>query len=123
MNRRAEGEAVCRDALERVQKHLELNPDDARALYLGAIALMLLGEREQAFEWAQRALSMDPEDAHVLYNVACTYSLAGNVDEGLRYLERSVDAGFVFKDWIERDSDLDSIRRHPRFQAVLKRLE
>ena len=66
---------------------------------------------------------MDLHDAHVLYNVACVYSLAGKVDEGLQYLERSVDAGFAFKDWIENDSDFDSIRHHPRFQALLKRME
>ena len=47
----------------------------------------------------------------------------GQVGKSSHRSERSVDAGFVFKDWIERDSDLDSIRHHPRFQALLKRLE
>jgi TolB-like protein/Flp pilus assembly protein TadD len=123
MNRRTESEAARRDALERVQKHLEFNPDDARALYLGAIALLLVGEREQAFEWAQRALSMDSEDSNVLYNVACVYSLAGEIDEGLRYLERSIDAGYRYKDWIERDSDFESIRHHPRYRTLLGKLD
>ena len=26
------------------------------------------------------------------------------------------------KEWIEHDSDLDALRNHPRFQALLKRL-
>ena len=123
MNRKAEAEAAQRDAHGRAKKHLELNPDDARALYLGATGLLSLGEREQAFEWAQRALSIDPDDAHVLYNVACVYALAGKVNDGLQYLERSVDAGFAFKGWIERDSDFESIRHHPRYRTLLDKLD
>jgi tetratricopeptide (TPR) repeat protein len=123
LNRKAESKAAYRDALERARKHMEFNPDDARALYLGANALVYLGELKQALGWAQRALSMDPDDAHTLYNVACVYSLAGKVDEGLQYLERSVDAGFPFKNWIETDSDFDSIRHHPRYQALMKQLD
>ncbi len=122
-NRKADSDAAYCEALKRVQKHLEFNPDDARALYMRAHALMSLGEREQAFEWAQRALSIDPEDSLVLYNVACIYSIARNVDEGIRYLEKSVDAGFAFRHGIENDIDFESIRDHPRYQALIKRLE
>jgi len=123
MKRMAESEVARRDALRRTQKHLEFNPHDARALYLGAIALLTLGRREEAFEWAQRALAIDPDDSNLLYNLACLYSLAGAADEGLDYLERSINAGYASKEWIERDSDFESIRRHPRYRELLDKLD
>jgi hypothetical protein len=34
-----------------------------------------------------------------------------------------VDRGFRWAQWIENDSDLDSIRGHPRFKALVDSLE
>ena len=67
-------------------------------------------------------VSYDPEDSDVLYNVACFYSMAGQVDEALEHLERAVEAGFAFKDWIESDSDFDPVRDDPRYRRLLDRL-
>ncbi len=111
-----------RQGLEIVKRHLELNPDDARALYLGAVAHIQLGERERGLEWATRALSMDPEDTAILYKVACTYSLAGKIEEAINCLEKALKAGFAQQEWIEHDSDLDPLRSHPRFQALMRRM-
>jgi adenylate cyclase len=57
-------------ALDLIENHLQRNPDDVRALYLGAAGLIELGKTEQGLEWAKRALAMDPEDSMILYNVA-----------------------------------------------------
>lgn len=38
-----------------VAERIELHPDDARALYMGANGLGALGEREKGLEWARRA--------------------------------------------------------------------
>ena len=67
----------ARAALDRglliVARHLELNPDDARALYLGAGALIQRGEREKALEWAERARTANESDSLVLTTwPACT---------------------------------------------------
>jgi hypothetical protein len=48
--------------------------------------------------------------------------MAGKADAALDCLERSVAAGLRNKAWLEHDSNLDSIRSHPRFMAVLRRL-
>jgi TolB-like protein/Flp pilus assembly protein TadD len=109
--------------LEIVERHLELNPDDARALNLGAIALIDLGDHEKGLKWAQRALSMDPKDPRVLYNVACCYSRTGRLEEATHYLEKAIEAGYASKEWIENDPDFDPIRSHPRYRAILKKLD
>src|SRR6266481_4970110 len=111
-----------RQVLKLADAHLELNPDDARALYLSAGALMRLGQRDQALERARRASMIDPEDSAVLYNVGCVYAVAGSDEEALDHLDKAIQNGFGHRDWLENDSDLDSIRDEPRFQALLRKL-
>ncbi|MEN8223474.1 MAG: tetratricopeptide repeat protein [Acidobacteriota bacterium] len=109
-------------ALDVVRKHLDLNPDDSRALYLGAGALIKAGENREAIQWVKRAITLDPDEVAVLYNAACIYSELGKVEKGLEYFERAIGTGFASKEWIDNDTDLDSIRDHPRFQKALKKL-
>ena len=118
----AEAEAAYRRGLRIVEKHLELHPDDARALYLGASCLCQLGERGRSLDWAKRALGVDPEDPGVLYNIACVYALQGQLEGSVDCLEKAVRNGFAQKAWIEHDADLQSVRSHPRIQALLAKL-
>lgn len=122
LGRKVEAEASYRRALQVAEKHLELNPDDARALYLGANSLCQLGERVRSLEWAARALAIDPDDSGVLYNVACVYALQEQLEEAMDCLERAIKNGFGHKEWIRNDSDLKSLRSNPRFQALLESL-
>ncbi len=100
-----------------------MNPDDARAYYLGAGALLDMGEKEKSLEWANRALSIGPDDVGVLYNTACLFSNLGKTEEAIDYLERAVENGYALIKWLDKDSDFDPIRSHPRFQAILERLK
>ncbi|MGH9773963.1 MAG: protein kinase domain-containing protein [Candidatus Acidiferrales bacterium] len=121
LNRNEEAMDAYRRAWQVAEKHLELHPDDARALYLGAVALVRLGERTRSLEWARRALAIDPEDCGILYNVACTYALQGQIEDAIDCLEKAMTHAFWYKRWAQHDSDLDSLRNHPRFQALMER--
>ncbi|MGH9862412.1 MAG: protein kinase domain-containing protein [Candidatus Acidiferrales bacterium] len=101
------------------ERHLELHPDDARALYLGAAALCHLGERARSLDWAGRALAIDPEDCGILYNVACVYSLQGKLEQSIDCLEKAMHHAYWYKRWAQHDTDLDNLRNHPRFQALM----
>jgi len=122
LGRQADAEASLRQGLRVAQRHLELNPDDARALYLSAGASMMLGEPARALDWASRALALDPDDSGVLYNVACVYALGGRTSDALGALEKAVHNGFGHREWLENDTDLDSLRDDPRFKALLQRI-
>src|SRR3989440_946676 len=113
---------AAQQGLKVADAHLELNPDDARAWYLSAAALMHLRQRDEAFERSRRASAIDPDDAGDLANVACNYSLAGAVDEAVDHLERAIRNGFGQREWLENDSALDPIRDDPRFQVLLRKL-
>jgi len=110
---------VRRRGIAIAEQHLHLNPTDTRALYMVANGLVALGETEQGLERLQRALSLDSHDAMLLYNAGCIYALAHRTDEALDCLERSVEAGVTQKEWYENDSNLNSVRAHPRFKKLL----
>ena len=78
-----------------------------------------MGEKPRSLDWARRALAIDPEDCGILYNVACVYSLLGKVDESIDCLAKAMKHAYWYKRWAEHDSDLDNLRSHPRFQALM----
>ena len=119
LKREGEAHIAYREALGAVQRHLEFHEDDARAVTMGAVSLCRLGRRPEGLEWATRAVAIDPDDAGVSYNVACLYSLEGEVDKAIASLETAIRAGFFNRAWLDRDPDLDPIRDHPRFRALL----
>ena len=122
LGRIADAEAAGQRAVGIVGKHLELHPDDARALYLGAVVWCQLGEPARGLEWAGRALAMDPAEPVTLYNVACFYALQGQIEGALDCLENALKHGFAQKEWIEHDADLAPLHGHPRYQALLQAL-
>jgi serine/threonine protein kinase/Flp pilus assembly protein TadD len=122
LGRPRDEEEAYRRGLERVEQRLELNPDDARALYLGAGAHLSTGDRDRALEWTERAAALRPDEQSTLYNCACLYSRAGEPERALDCLEKAFASGYGFKDWIEHDSDLDPLRELPRFRKLLSRM-
>jgi serine/threonine protein kinase/tetratricopeptide (TPR) repeat protein len=122
LGRDAKAESSYRRALDVVQDHLALNPDDARALTMGAVAQCRTGEREEGLRWAERAVRVDPEDPGVAYNVACLYALEGEREKAIDFLEHALGAGFGNREWFERDPDLESLRGDARFMQLLERM-
>src|SRR6266480_1767271 len=122
LGRHTDSQNAARRGIERAERELTIHPENARPAYLGANALATLGETDRAREWAARALAIDPDDVLTQYNVACVYSILGDLEEALDLLERLLpNAGHELKHgWIKNDSDLDPLRRHPRFQKILE---
>lgn len=115
-------EASRRRGIQAAEAKLKLNPDDTRALYMGANGLVAIGEYERGLEWARQALTIDPDEPMVLYNVACIQSLAHQYDDALDTIERAVKSGLTHKGWLEHDSNLDPLRSSPRFKKLIKQL-
>jgi hypothetical protein len=58
----------------------------------------------------------------VMINVASLYARLGMKEEALELLERRL-RGSGKRDWIEHDSDYDSLGDDPRFQGMLQKLK
>jgi tetratricopeptide (TPR) repeat protein len=123
LGREAEAMTSRRRGLRLAEDRLKTHPHEVRALYLGASALVGLGERDLGLQWADRALQMEPDDSMLLYNVGCIKSLAGCIEEAIDCLEKANRAGLRQREWCANDSDLDPVRRHPRFQALMESME
>ena len=116
-----EGKDARRRTLEVIEKRLQTSPDDARALCFGSVNLMAADQKEKGIQWLERARSSQPDDALNLYNVGCVYATIGEIDEALDCLEKSIRKGMAELDWMKNDSDLDNLREHPRFKALLQK--
>jgi adenylate cyclase len=123
MGRKHDEMRVRLGALDTIQRHLEMNPHDTRALYFGAQNLVLIGENEKGLELAERALGQDQDEPVVLYNVACFYALQGDIDRCIELLTKAIDEGWGDREWLETDSDLDKVRDDKRFKALLARID
>ncbi len=110
-------------SVEAIQGHLEMNPHDSRALIIGATQLSIIGEQEKGLELAERALGQAAKEPSVLFNAACFYARQGDKDRSLELLARAVELGWGDRDWLETDSDLDSLRADRRFVALLKGMQ
>ena len=112
--------AIARRMLERSERALAQDSLNASALGVSAGALTILGELDRAKERIQRAMVVDPDNINMPYNFACMLaSWVGDIDGALDMLEpmvarqsRSLTLTMV------ADPDLDSLRDHPRFQAM-----
>ena len=71
LGRDRDKEDVARKGIERAERELTLHPENPRPAYLGAGALITLGETDRAREWVSRALAIDPDDIYTQYNAAC----------------------------------------------------
>jgi adenylate cyclase len=118
------GRRLAGELLNRIEKAMQLYPDDAAAYAYGCYALHYLGLKERALEWATRAIAIDPEDYNSHYNVACFLSGSGAIEKAIDTLEHCVPR-LTFRQlhWMEQDVDMNPLRDHPRYQALIQRLE
>jgi serine/threonine protein kinase/Flp pilus assembly protein TadD len=110
-------------AVSAAERALASDPDDARALYLGATSLNALGRGAEAEQWANRAVAAAPNDMATLYNVACMHATSGRHAAALDLLERAASLGWTATDWARHDADLFSLHGEPRFLALMERME
>jgi len=122
LGRHEDARAARERGVALVERRIDLHPDDARALYMGANGLVALGEKGKGLDWARRARKIDPDDPMLLYNLGCIHSLAGDVEEAIDCLERAAAGGLLQKGWYEHDGDLVSLRGHPRFKTMLEKM-
>jgi adenylate cyclase len=116
-----ESERYGRLGLKRAEEQLKRHPENSRPAQLGAATLASLGEKEQALKWLERAKLIDPDDNNARYNAACTFAQLGETDQALEMLQEwSKHCGAEQEMWFLHDSDLDPVRDHAHYPALLE---
>jgi len=117
------------------RRSLELQPDDAEALneVTGLLlwkaaelrALERTGEVSKTIaEALQLARRHARQTGKPTYNLACALALTNNIDSAIATLEDLGRQGTPLNpDYLRKDTDLDVLRGHRRFQALLKKLD
>ncbi len=123
LGRHAEAAEARRKGVAAAERRIQLNPDDARALYMAANGLVALGERDRGRRYADAALAVSGEDPMLLYNLGCIYSMLGAIGQALDCLEKAAASGLTQKSWYEHDSNLDPLRNEARFLRLMELLD
>ncbi len=121
--REAKPETYSPDEFWSLHESIGLATLEARKL---DVAIGWLTESEQL---AEKATDAAPGAKHgqSSYNLACAYALAGKPDEAFGALDRCVAKGFFKEpknlDHMKVDTDLDSLKKDPRWEAYFKPAE
>ena len=102
------------------EKHLQIHPGDARAIYFSALACAQTGDADEARARDERAIGMDPDEPQVIYNVACVFTMLGMFDEAIELLREVMTHGDWWRGWCANDPDLVPLHGDPRYVALVK---
>ncbi len=98
---------------------LRSQPENLAALEALGNAYTRVGKIDEGLEIDRRLVRLLPESAVAHYNLACSLSLLARVDEAVETLERAVRLGYRDFDYLERDPDLENVRRDARYKAIV----
>jgi adenylate cyclase len=121
------GEAeAARRVLARTEPIIRREPNHGSAIGYAVSALMILGEFDRARELMSRALILDPDNMNMRYNFACALIVYAHDHDGALDLfeplfERLISRALL--NWSRNDPDIDPIRGHPRFLAMMAKGE
>jgi len=83
--------------------------------------LYLEGRYAEAADGGREVVEAHPEYGGLFYNLACCESLAGRTDDAIEHLSLAIDRSERYRSFAAEDSDFDSIRDLPAFQALVAR--
>ena len=70
----------------------------------------------------RKLVRLQPASPTAHYNLACSLALAKRRNDALRVLRRAVQLGYRDLDWMQQDPDLEVLKEHPEFQALVETL-
>lgn len=71
----------------------------------------------------RKLVKLQPDNATAHYNLACSLALSRRKSDALRSLQQAVQLGYKDFDWMQQDPDLEGLKHHPAFLALLEQLK
>ena len=115
-----------REATELIGRFLRDFPKDEGGVGHSVRAMMLAkaGRRREAQAAIDTTLALGRNFGHFhhsAYNIATAYAMLGDREQAIHWLQDAADNGFPCYPLFAKDSQLDALRRDPRFIAFLAR--
>ena len=82
-------------------------------------ALHFLDRNDEAIEWMNKMIENDPDNNGIYYDKTCLLSRMGMIDDAIAALRIALEKGMRSFAHIENDDDVDAIRNHPDFIALI----
>jgi len=76
------------------------------------------GEFKNSLKIDQQLSGLEPRNPLVFYNLACSYCLNDQYELAAAALEKSLHLGYRDFNWLARDPDLKTLRKHPVFRPL-----
>lgn len=124
--RQAVGEMQAQDFTEAAllfRKVVKLQADNGRAWQLLGYSLHSDRKLDAAIEVHKKTTEFPEFRGIALFNLGCAYSLKKDADASFEHLTKAVEAGFDGLDYYEDDTDLNYVRKDPRFVALMKKIK
>ena len=102
---------------------LRRSPHDAQVVELLGGLYTRLGRIADGLKMDRKLVRLQPDDPTAHYNLACSLALSQRRAHALRVLRRAIQLGYRDFDWMQQDPDLEAIKAHPQFQALLATLQ
>ena len=121
---RGEKQQTVTVILGQPQQQASFSPQQQAALHAMQISVDLNKAMHgkdfaRARELLNELFRMNKEDGGAWYNLACVESLTGHTDKAIACLKKAFDYGYADFRNLERDTDLDAIRKLPQFKEFL----
>jgi tetratricopeptide (TPR) repeat protein len=81
------------------------------------------GRIRDGLKMDRKLVRLLPENPTAHYNLACSLALVKRKAEALRALQHAVKLGYKDFDWMQQDPDLDGLKKHPEFLALIEQLK
>lgn len=116
------------EAAATLEKFLHDYPDDNRGLFTSLQAVLAASDGQQRVAEEKIRLAIERGKGfghfhHTAYHIALAYAIMNKQTEAVKWLESAAAEGFPCYVLFETDRNLDNLRQHARFKALMAKLK
>lgn len=102
---------------------LRRSPGDAHVVELLGGLYTRYGRIADGLKMDRKLVKLQPDNPTAHYNLACSLALSKRKNDALRELQCAVRLGYRDFDWMQQDPDLEALKHHPEFKALMETLK
>jgi hypothetical protein len=99
---------------------LRLNPAYTEVIEMLGGLYTKTGRIADGLKMDRRLVRLQPDNSTAHYNLACSLALCRRKSAALASLQQAVALGYRDFKWMSQDPDLEVLKPHPQFQALLR---